>query len=418
MQDEENPPIHPFQRLLKILIWVLTFPVIVLIACSLIFSIYYSPEYVRRVLAWRQADVYDYQKFPARPIDPSPAVYQFNTVLNETDIRQGFQTIFQTDDLDAYLAEQDTQAFIVIQEDAIRYEHYYNGMQRDSIVTSFSVAKSFTSALIGIAIQEGLIQDVSDPIVTYLPELESRDPSFAKITIRNLLMMSSGIKYVEFPFFNGDDALTYYYPNLRELALWRTRIENAPGETFLYNNYHPLLLGLVLERAVHMPVAVYLEKKIWQPIGAQYDASWSLDSEASNFEKMESGINARAIDFARFGRLFLRHGDWQGVQVMPADWVVESTTEDTSLDYRNYYPAQGSFADGEGYYKYMWWGRRREGAASDFYAAGNHGQYIYISPSRKLIIVRNGEGYGRDGTNWSAAFYQYASSLPAIQPSK
>lgn len=416
MHNNEDFPKSPLRRLLRIIWRVLIILVVLFFASSLISSIYYSPEYVRRVLVWRQADVYDYQKFPARIIRSPSTAFQFNTALDETFVRQAFESIFKTGDIDKFLAEQDTQAFIVIQDDAIRYERYFHGARSDSIVTSFSVAKSFTSALIGIAIAEGLIGDVSDPIAAYLPELQKRDPRFAQITIRNLLMMSSGIKYVEFPFFNGDDALTYYYPNLRELALWRTHIVAPPGETFLYNNYHPLLLGLVLERATRMPVAVYLERKIWRSIGAQYDATWSLDSEIGNFEKMESGINARAIDFARFGRLFLRQGDWEGQQVVPADWVEESTSEDTSLDYQNYYPNEGLFASEEGYYKYMWWGRRREGVASDFYAAGNHGQYIYISPSRNLIIVRNGERYGKDGINWSAAFYQYASSLPVVQP--
>src|SRR5690606_10336622 len=128
------------------------------------------------------------------------------------------------EDLDAFLENNGTQAFIVIQDDTVLYEHYFNGAQRDSIVTSFSVAKSFVSAMIGIAIEEGHIQSADDPITTYLPELLDRDPRFGQITIRHLLNMSSGIKYVENSFINGDDALTYYYPDLRELALEKTEI--------------------------------------------------------------------------------------------------------------------------------------------------------------------------------------------------
>ena len=205
------------------------------------------------------------------------------------------------DDFDAFLAKNRTQAFIVIQDDAILYEQYFNGASRDSIVTSFSTAKSFTSTLIGIAISEGYIHSVDDPITDYLPELAERDPAFANITIRDLLMMSSGIKYVEFPFVNGDDAKTYYYPDLRQLALEDTHIVGLPGEQFHYNNYHPLLLGMILERATGTSVANYLQEKIWKPVGMEYPGSWSLDEHG--FEKMESGINARAIDFAKFGRL-------------------------------------------------------------------------------------------------------------------
>ncbi len=106
---------------------------------------------------------------------------------------------------------------------------------------------SFTSALIGIAISEGYIQSVDDSITDYLPELLDRDPAFANITIRDLLMMSSGIKYTEFPFVNGDDAKTYYFPDLRQLALEDTFIVGEPNEKFHYNNYHPLLLGMIIE---------------------------------------------------------------------------------------------------------------------------------------------------------------------------
>jgi len=109
-------------------------------------------------------------------------------------------------------------------------------------------------------------------------------------------MMSSGIKYSEPP----DDAAIYYYPDFRELALKKTRIAEQPGEIFLYNNFHPLLPGMILERAAGTTVTGYLQEKIWTPIGMEYSGSWSLDETCS--EKMESGMNARAIDFAKFGR--------------------------------------------------------------------------------------------------------------------
>ena len=315
------------------------------------------------------------------------------------------------DDFDSFLEKNRTQAFIVIQDDAILYEKYFNGASRDSIVTSFSTAKSFTSALIGIAISEGHIHSVDDPITVYLPELAKRDPAFANITIRNLLMMSSGIKYAEFPFVNGDNAKTYYYPNLRQLSLEDTRIVALPGEKFLYNNYHPLLLGMIIERATGTSVANYLQEKIWKPIGMEYPGSWSLDE--NGFEKMESGINARAIDFAKFGRLFLYNGNWNGVQVIPAEWVAESTQADTSVDYANYYYDDFIFANGQGYYKYMWWGIQRDEQNYDFMALGNHGQFIYISPQKNLIILRFGETYGEitGADGWVDMFYKFATNL-------
>ena len=369
----------------------------------------YPTEYVNRVLRWGDAGVDDYLKFPERILEPSDSPFEFSLNLDEDHVRTQFELASGMDDFDSFLAKNRTQAFIVIQDDAILYEQYFNGASRDSIVTSFSTAKSFASTLIGIAISEGYIHSVDDPITTYLPELAERDPAFANITIRDLLTMSSGIKYVEFPFVNGDDAKTYYFPNLRQLALEDTRIVSSPGEKFLYDNYHPLLLGLILGRTTGTSVAGYLQEKIWKPIGMQYPGSWSLDE--NGFEKMESGINARAIDFAKFGRLFLHNGSWNGVQVVPAEWVTEATQADTSVNYKNYYPDDFIFANGQGYYKYMWWGVQRDEGNYDFMALGNKGQIIYISPHKNLVILRFGESYGEfhSSQGWVEMFYEFAS---------
>ena len=222
--------------------------------------------------------------------------------------------------------------------------------------------------------------------------------------------MSSGIKYSSL---DGDDGKTYYYPDLRYLAINETAVIDPPGSYFLYNNYHPLLLGVILERATDMSVAAYLEAKIWQPIGMEFDGSWSLDSKTTGFEKMESGINGRAIDFAKFGRLYLNNGNWDGTQVVPADWVVESTRPDASLDSGDYYPDGDFFKPDYAYYGYLWWGLRRGEADYDFVALGNHGQFVYISPQKNLIIVRNGESYGEFNgiQGWLDMFYQFASDI-------
>ncbi len=148
---------------------------------------------------------------------------------------------------------------------------------------------------------------MDDPITKYIPELEDKDLRYSAITIGNLLSMATGLRYAEegTPF--RDDTKTYYNDNLRAVALTAV-IEEEPSKTFHYNNYNFLLLGIILERATGMPVTKHLEEKLWKPLGMEGPASWSLDSEASGFEKMESGINARAIDFAKFGRLYLNNG--------------------------------------------------------------------------------------------------------------
>ena len=393
-------------KLKKILIGVL-----LIIAAVLLYPyLAYPAAYVNRVLRWGNADVYDYQKFPERIIEASDTPLEFAYNLDEERVRTQFELAADMDDFDSFLAANRTQAFIVIQNDEVIYEQYFNGAERESIVTSFSTAKSFASTLIGIAIDEGHIHSIDNPITDYLPELLERDSAFGNISIRNLLMMSSGIKYAEFPFVNGDDAKTYYYPNLRELALEQTSIIGEPGEFFHYNNYHPLLLGMIIERATGTSVADYLQEKIWQPMGAEYAASWSLDE--AGFEKMESGINGRAIDFAKFGQLFLHNGSKQEVEVVPSAWVAEATQADPSVDYENYYYDDFIFANGQGYYKYMWWGIQRDAENYDFTALGNHGQFIYVSPQSNLIIVRFGESYGEFGgaEGWVNLFYDFAST--------
>lgn len=371
----------------------------------------YPAEYVVRVLKWGDADVQDYQRFAAYQLQPGPGNFRFVTAPDENRVEALFETESGIADLESFLADNATQAFLVIQGDRILYEKYLGGARRDSVVTSFSEAKSFTSALVGIAIAEGHIQSVDDPITKYLPELQARDPRFGAITVKHLLMMSSGIRYVEYPFFSGDNAKTYYYPDLRRLALEETRIVQAPGEEFLYNNYHPLLLGLLLERATSTPVAQYLQEKLWTPLGMEYVGSWSLDSEKTGFAKMESGINGRAIDFARFGRLFLKGGMWEGKAIIPSDWVAESTGPPAVSDREAYYPDTAFFQQMNGYYGYMWWGLPREGGAADFVAVGNHGQYLFVSPEKDLIIVRHGATYGVDTWHWVKIFRQVADRM-------
>lgn len=383
---------------------------LIILGAGLIGTAYliYPAEFVNRVLRWGDSDVYDYQKFPGRELLPSGNPFEFAVDLDAENVRGRFEEISGVADFDEFLSKQRTQAFLVIRDDTILYEQYFNGADRGSIVTSFSAAKSFASTLIGLAISDGDIHSVNDPITDYLPELTEQDPDFTRITIRDLLMMSSGIRYREPP----DDATTYYFPDLRQLALENTSIVGQPGDTFHYNNFHPLLLGMILERATGITVTDYLQAKIWTPIGMAYPGSWSLDE--NGFEKMESGINARAVDFAKFGRLFLNRGNWNGVQVVPEGWVSEATQADGLVDYKTYYGDDFIFSDGRGYYRYMWWGLQKDAGNYDFMALGNHGQLIYISPAENLLILRFGESYGKFGgaQGWVDLFEAFASAVP------
>ncbi len=220
------------RRVLRATALIALVPVIAVAGWLLAASVLYTPEYVGRVLAWQESDVSDYLvNFPKRPLAASPHPRPFSVALDEDRVEGVLASALDVDDLDAFLEETETQSLIVVVDDDVVLERYANGWQRDSMVTSFSVAKSFVSTLVGIAIEEGAIGSLDDPITTYLPELAQRDPRFGQITIRHLLQMSSGLDYEESGWFlfNGDDPLTTYHPDQRTLALTNTRIERPAG---------------------------------------------------------------------------------------------------------------------------------------------------------------------------------------------
>jgi CubicO group peptidase (beta-lactamase class C family) len=360
--------------------------------------------YLTRAIFWRESDYKDLQRFPARKIHNAPPVSRFDELPAENPYGSQIEAISNRNtngSFEDYLDSSGTTAFLVIHDDKLLYEKYFNGYDERSLNTSFSMAKSFASALVGIAIDEGYIKSVDEPITNYIPELLKRDKRFESITIRNLLTMSSGIKYEEGGFLpwgeEADDTKTYYATDLRELAL-NCRIESKPGEYFEYNNYNPLLVGMILERATSMPVSRYMEKKLWRPMGMEADGSWSLDSKKDGFEKMESGVNARARDFARFGMLFAKEGNWNGRQLISREWVEESTRPDKSTD-----PSQD--------YQYFWWVNTPDGK-NHFSAQGNYGQYIYVAPEKDLVIVRLGKEEGEKGYGyWTDLFDQLSTKL-------
>ncbi len=390
----------------KLILRVLLFGVLALVALFAAWAAYlslrYSPEYMSRELFHDLGNVYDYRFFPERKLTASSQPFHFKEAPQEAAVQQAFESGTEYGKLDTFLDSTGTQAFLVIRDDTILYERYFMGYQRDSIVTSFSVAKSFDTTLIGMAVQDGTIQSIDDPITDYIPELAERDARFRDISIRHLMLMASGLRFEPERFSSrGDDSLTYAFDDLRHLALTETQVVEPPGSRWVYNHYNPLLLGLILERTTGKPVTEYLQEKLWSPLGMEYDGSWSLDSDKSGFEKMETGINAPAIDFAKFGRLFLKQGNWDGQQLLSREWVAVATQD------------SGLLKDAPFYYGYMWWGKNCDGRA-DFFADGDHGQLIYVSQGKNLVIVRNGERYGlpNEIVGWSDLLCKFASALP------
>lgn len=358
-------------------------------------------SYLARYLLLNSVGIEDYQVFPSRTIGNAPPTFHFAAPEYEDALVPLLNQVAaahvepgRTVTMDQYLARNQTVAFLVIQHDRLLFERYYNGYGRDSTCTSFSVAKAFVSAIVGIALHEKLIHHLDDPLTKYIPELNG--PAWDAITIRHLISMDSGLAYRRagsMPW--NDQPRIYYSPDLRGLALQAKPVER-PGLRFLYNNYNLLLLGLILERVTGGPVSAYLQEKIWKPLGMEAPGTWSMDSAASGMEKMESGINARAIDFAKFGQLYLRHGNWNGRQLVPQEWVSESTTPWPDGRWNNF--------------KYFWWIPRS--GTGRYMTIGSLGQFIYVAPDKDCLILRFGRGKPADWqTRYIEMFAQIADAL-------
>jgi len=359
------------------------------------------------------ADVYDYQYFENRTIKAGNDTFQFSEKHNDAYVESLFEGLVKKSgfsNFNEWAVKSQTTALIFIRRDTIIYEKYFNGFKRDSYFHSQSMAKSFISFLIGAAIDEGLIKSVNDPMTDYIPELKKRDPRFEKITIQDLLEMRSGLDYYE-GYFPGtyihlpwhDEAVGYYHDNLRKLLLEEIDIAREPGDTFQYCNYNTSYLGMIVERATGETVSKYLEQKLWNKI-MKYDALFSIDSKESGFEYMPSRLIARARDYARFGRLYLNEGEWEGQQIISKDWVLQSTREHTEIP-REIYPPWYTNGCKEVYYSYQWWGHKNCDGSFQFAASGNLGQNIYVIPQKDIIIVHCGnslEYYG-DFDLWNIA---------------
>jgi CubicO group peptidase (beta-lactamase class C family) len=361
-----------------------------------------SRSQLARAVLWGESDVGDHARFPARRIAAGPNRFRFHRPpgggvppVRTVEVVEEGRLVRR--DLEQFLSASDTTAFLILRGDTLLYEGYFGGAGHAATQTSMSVAKSVLSALAGIAIGEGRIGSVDDPITRYIPELLGRDRRFGQITLRHLLTMRSGLRYEEGGTPWSDDTATYYAPDLRSLALHRTEVVEVPGRRFHYNNYNPLLVGLALERATGMPVATYLEQRLWQPLGMEADGSWSLDSRASGFEKMESGLNARAVDFAKLGLLYARGGAWQGRQLVPRAWVQESTVV----------PPGGGLIPAPRY-GYFWW-VQDDRSPPALFARGKYGQHIYVVPEDDLVLVRLGTDTGY--RHWPQLLSDLASRL-------
>jgi CubicO group peptidase (beta-lactamase class C family) len=382
------------------------------------------------MIIWWHWDVADYKLLPFVTINEYSPSVSLGKNPNEKLIAALFEKNGNIQNFEKYLLDTDTTSFIVVRDDKILYESYPRGNPPPEGYHSFSVTKSFISALVGIAIDEGYIQSVSDPITKYIPELIAEDNRFQSITIENLLRMASGIQYscqycelgIQVPW--SDNVKATVSPNLRDTLIKKTIIAEKAGEYFVYKAYDPQLLSLILERSTGVSPAEYLQESIWKPAQMGDSATWMVDSYESGLIRGDLGIDANPLDYANLGRLYLHGGNLNGKQIISRNWISEST-KPFKIGRSEYYSLGSDILatqealfpnkNGRVYYSFLWWGATRDFNNYDFWAHGHLGQWIYVCPQKNLVIVRTGLNDGDkmhvNGLDWLKMFYNFAGDL-------
>ena len=310
-------------------------------------------------------------------------------------------------------------AAIVIQNDTILFEHYSGGWDRDSQSCIFSVTKTVTSLLCGIALKDGYIKSLSDPVTDYVPELKDADPKFAQLKIEHLLDMTAGLKFNENYSWNPFSKIAKLYMGNNTLKVLRSlKFINTPGESFSYDSATTAILGVVIERATGKPYAQYLSEKVWQPLGMERDALIGLDSKKHHTAKSYAGLTTNVRDLAKIGRLFLENGVCDGEKIVDPTFIQRCFSTHIS----------GISGKGQGRYSYSWyWGVADEENGKrkffdtleelevyykdhpdksinrifknpnngyfavlhngGFWGFGLYGQVLYVNPSKNMIAV-------------------------------
>ena len=330
-------------------------------------------------------------KFSSRTIHHGPDVFTFKRDIKKLPEEYTFNG--KEKSVNSFIDHTGTTGLIVVKNDTILFENYYQGNTEASKAIAFSVAKSFVSALFGIAVSEGSIKDINQPVTDYLPLL--KNSGYNGVSIKNVLQMSSGIHFNEdYADFNSDiNKLARYFAFNMPLAdfVASLKAEKKPGTFHHYVSSDPQVLGMIIREATGKNLSEYAEEKLWKPLGMESDATWLIDS--SGMEGAFAFLNVTLRDYARFGRLYLNKGNWNGKQIVPEAWVKASVTPDAPHLMPGKRP-NSSWVLG---YGYQWW--IPENPDGDYLAIGIYGQAIYVYPRYKIVIAKTSAytDYNKDG---------------------
>lgn len=307
----------------------------------------------------------DYKHFDNRKITPPEEAqpWPLHTKYNSTT---------PDEKLEATHKELGTVAFLIIKNDSLFYESYYENYTTSSKSNSFSMAKTLVSAMLGHAILDGSIKDLEQPVGDFFPEF--KEGLASAMTVGDLSSMASGLNWDESYYSPFSVTTRAYFDKELRPVIRDLEVVEKPGSGYKYLSGNTQLLGMVIEKATGKPLSDYLSENFWKPMGAEHDALWQLDSEDSGMEKAYCCVAASARDFARFGKLYKDGGRWNGKQLIPKDFAERSV--------KPRFPADREYGYGLWLLNHM--------NKEFFMLRGHLGQYVIVQPQDNTIIVRLG----------------------------
>ena len=314
----------------------------------------------------------DYSHFDNRilPASMNPQPWPLHSKFNEVTLSNEQEKIH---------FENETVALLIIKNDSIYFEKYYDGYGTESKSNSFSIAKSYVAALLGKAIMDGYIESLDQPVIDFIPELSGEFASM--LTVGDLASMASGQKWEEVyysPF--SVTTAAYFVEDLVKVILEQP-INEIPGKNYEYKSGTTQLLGMVILKATGKSLTDYLYDSFWNPMGAEHESFWQLDSNEKGIEKAYCCIASNARDFARMAKLYKNHGKWNGKVLLDSIFIAKSLKPRFEKS-----PEYG----------YSWWLKNYKGEEV-FMNRGHLGQYVITFPKENLIFVRLGHSKGPKG---------------------
>lgn len=321
--------------------------------------------------------------FPTGAMKPSSTPFDF-PAGTAIELPQSYEFEGQTRSTEAFLEDTDTSSILVLRNGQVCYERYLLTGGRDVQWMSFSVAKSYVSALVGIAVEEGFIESIEDPVTRYVASLNGS--AYEGVRIKDVLQMSSGVRWREDysdpnAEIHGFNAVMSGNQSFETFLAGMTR-EYEPGTRCVYNSADTQALGLLLVKATGRSISDYMQEKLCEPLGMEAAGYWLVDCDS--LEMAAGGVNLIARDFAKIGELYRNRGVWNGKQLLPRGWV-EASTSATAAHTKPGNVIVGDHAFKLGY-GYQWW--IPAGDRGEFSAIGIYNQFVYVDPSRDVVIVK------------------------------